>query len=260
MIVLLFVVYEVYITDIFGAQKQAEAKTQLEEIWLPSPDDVGAPGVETAIVTAPAQAEVDPEKRKPTYDVTLGDAFALIFIPAFGADYSRAIIEGTNPDDLYVGPGHYPDSQLPGEKGNFAVAGHRVSKGSPFNELGSLNSCDAIVIETKYDWFVYRVLPMQEEVATWNPRSNPKCADVKVQKDAYQGVFGREITTPSDIAQVYAIPHSLTSDVSQATQRLITLTTCHPQFSDAERMIVHGVLVKSYAKSEGFLPPELGEV
>jgi len=115
------------------------------------------------------------------------------------------------------------------------------------------------VIETQDDWFVYRVLPMAEEVATWNPRSNPKCADVKVPKGAYQGVLGREITNPSDIAQVFAIPHALTNDVSQATERLITLTTCHPQFSDAERMIVHGVLVKTYARTEGFAPPELQE-
>ena len=42
-------------------------------------------------------------------------------------------------------------------------------------------------------------------------------------------------------------------------KRLITLTTCHPQFSDAERMIIHGVLAKSYSKSAGFLPPELTE-
>ena len=42
-------------------------------------------------------------------------------------------------------------------------------------------------------------------------------------------------------------------------QRVITLTTCHPQFSDRERMIIHGVLTQSYAKAPGFLPPELGE-
>ena len=64
---------------------------------------------------------------------------------------------------------------------------------------------------------------------------------------------------PTDYAQVLPVPHVDSTDVSRRTpQRLITLTTCHPQFSDAERMIIHGVLVRSYAKSPGFLPPELG--
>ena len=48
--------------------------------------------------------------------------------------------------------------------------------------------------------------------------------------------------------------------LAAATQRLITLTTCHPQFSDRQRMIIHGVLTKTYAKADGFLPPELSEV
>jgi len=70
---------------------------------------------------------------------------------------------------------------LPGEQGNFAVAGHRVSKGSPFNDLGLLNSCDAVVVETQDDWFVYRVLPMAEQESTWAATPRPHCAGVQVQ-------------------------------------------------------------------------------
>jgi len=51
----------------------------------------------------------------------------------------------------------------------------------------------------------------------------------------------------------------MSTEVPRGAERLITLTTCHPQFSDAQRMIIHGVLVKSYAKAPGFLPPELKE-
>ncbi|WP_273409124.1 sortase domain-bontaining protein [Corynebacterium ureicelerivorans] len=57
-------------------------------------------------------------------------------------------------------PGHYPVTQLPGQDGNFAVAGHRVGKGAPFNDLGALEACDAVVVETKQEWVTYRVLPM----------------------------------------------------------------------------------------------------
>lgn len=268
-VVLLFVVYEVYVTDLLGAQKQADAITALEQLWVEAPPVVaaqsGAVTTVTAVVAVPGQLPVeeqvaDPQTREVQYDIKLGAAFSKIFIPSFGPDFSYAIIEGTEPDDLYAGPGHYVNSQLPGGLGNFAVAGHRVSKGSPFNDLHKLNSCDALVIETRHDWFVYRVLPLEGETAAWNPRSRPACADVEVPEGTYANILGREITVPNDIAQVHAVPHDAANDVSAATARMITLTTCHPQFSDAERMIIHGVLVKSYSKTAGFLPPELFEV
>lgn len=40
------------------------------------------------------------------------------------------------------------------------MAGHRVGKGAPFNDLGALEACDAVVVETKQEWVTYRVLPM----------------------------------------------------------------------------------------------------
>ena len=47
---------------------------------------------------------------------------------------------------------------MPGEQGDLAIAGHRVGKGSPFLDLDTLRPGDPIVVETKDDWFVYRVL------------------------------------------------------------------------------------------------------
>jgi sortase A len=254
-VVLLFVVYEVYVTDLFGHQKQAEATTEVDQVWASS--EVGA--TSTVVVDDPDQLVTDPRQRMPTYQTLTGAGFAKLYVPAFGADYVFTVVEGTDPDDLYIGPGHYANTQLPGQEGNFAVAGHRVSKGSPFNDLGLLASCDAVVVETQDDWFVYRVLPMQEEVADWASTPRANCDGVGVQTGSYDGVFGREITVPSDYAQILPVPHVAATEVPAGAQRLITLTTCHPQFSDAERMIIHGVLVKSYSKSADFLPPELGE-
>src|SRR5699024_4642862 len=68
--------------------------------------------------------------------------------------------------ELLAGPGRYTASQMPGEAGNFAVAGHRVGKGAPFNDLGNLRSCDAIVVETFASWNVYRVMPMSVDPTT----------------------------------------------------------------------------------------------
>ncbi len=254
-VVLLFVVYEVYVTDLFGAQKQAEATSAIDQVWASAESEQ----TDTVVVQNPDQLVTDPRQRTPNYEASLGQGFAKMYVPAFGADYVFTIIEGTDPDDLYIGPGHYTDTQLPGQQGNFAVAGHRVSKGAPFNDLGLLASCDAIVVETQDDWFVYRVLPMAEDTATWANTPRAHCDGVGVQTGAYDGVYGREITVPSDYAQVLPVPHVNSTAVPADAERLITLTTCHPQFSDAERMIIHGVLVKSYAKSPGFLPPELAE-
>lgn len=252
-VVLLFVVYEVYVTDLFGERKQAAATTAVDRVWAQAQQTA------TVVAQAPDQMATDPQQRLPAYDPVLGAGFAKLRIPALGADYVFTVVEGTDPDDLYIGPGHYSETQLPGEQGNFAVAGHRVSKGSPFNDLGLLRSCDAIVVETQDDWFAYRVLPMAEEEATWVGTPRPNCGGVQVQTGAYAGVYGREITLPSDYAQVLPVPTVLSTTVPPDAQRLITLTTCHPQFSDAERMIIHGVLVASYAKAPGFLPPELTE-
>lgn len=255
-VVLLFVVYEVYVTDLFGERKQAAATEAVDKQWADR-----APVTDTVVVQDPAQLVTDPRQRTPQYTTLTGEGFAKLYVPAFGADYTFTIVEGTDPDDLYIGPGHYPETQLPGQPGNFAVAGHRVSKGSPFNDLGLLNSCDAVVVETKDDWFVYRVLPMQEEKADWAAvaGTRPQCGGVTPLPSPYDTVAGREITLPSDYAQVLPVPHVDSTEVPADAQRLITLTTCHPQFSDAERMIIHGVLTASYAKSTGFLPPELSE-
>ncbi len=283
-IVLLFVVYEVYVTDLFGHEKQAAATSALDRTWksasgapsaaqttaaqttaaprtgpstLPGPASVAATKVVT--VTDPVQLVTDPRTRKRTYQTFSGQGFAKIYIPSFGVDYVFTVIEGTSDDDLYQGPGHYDNTQYPGEQGNFSIAGHRVSKGSPFNELGLLSSCDALLIETENDWFVYRVLPLDNEAASWTPTTKGRCAGVNQQTGRYDGVFGREITDPSDYSQVLPVPTSPSTVVPPDAERLLTLTTCHPQFSAAQRMIIHGVLVKSYKKSAGFLPPELTE-
>lgn len=266
LIVLLFVAYELWVTNMIGEQKQAQATEALDELWSDNPDivtDPNEPVVVTesggeVVTTVVADPDGDDERTR-VYDTTEGVGFAKMYIPAFGPDFMFTIVEGTQQKDLYAGPGHYLKTQYPGELGNFALAGHRVNKGAPFDDLGLLESCDAIVIETHYDWFVYRVLPMQDEVADWDPTAHPQCAGVEAPSGMYDGVYGREITHPSDGPQIYAVPHQGGYQVPDGAKALITLTTCHPKFSDRERMIIHGELVASYPKADGFLPDELQE-
>ncbi|GAB3312698.1 hypothetical protein GCM10027298_38080 [Epidermidibacterium keratini] len=205
-VVALFIVYEAFITDIFNAQKQDELKSQLQDDW------------QDPTLEGPAQQET-------TFsEVPIGDAFAVMRIPSFGADYAEAVVQGTTNAALEKGPGHYTDTVGPGEIGNFSIAGHRVGKGSPFLNLDKLAPGDAIVIETEVNWYIYRVI------------GDP--ATGSFDDPAYPAP-GQEITEPADYAQVAAVPHDQSAEPTQA---LLTLTTCHPKFSAAERLIIHAYL------------------
>jgi len=253
-VILLFVAYEVYVTDWISAGKQREATAGLDDRWS-QPDTV------------------DGGQRDTHYELGDGEGFAKIFIPAFGPDYRFTILEGTSGKILASGPGHYPGTALPGEPGNFAVAGHRIGKGAPFRNLDRLGSCDAILVETRSDWFVYRMLPTREEAATWASSglgTRPNCAGVAPLVDVsapdggpYGQTFGREIVSPRDGAVVGPVPNRPDARLSPAQQvALLTLTTCHPLLSDKQRMIIHAVLVRQWKKDEnqpGQLPPELRE-
>jgi sortase A len=252
MVVLLFVFYEVYVTDWISAGKQREATAALDDRWNTElPADQGSGNERT-------------EKFRPG----LGEGFAKIYVPAFGSDFVFTVLEGTSDTILAIGPGHYPDSAYPGEPGNFSVAGHRVGKGAPFNDLGLLRSCDALVVETRESWVVYRVLPMGDEVAGWEQGrgATARCAGVDPLGGPYEGVVGRQIVRPSQSEVILPVPgrKDLALEAVPPDQRaaLITLTTCHPQFSAKERMILHGVFVKQYPKDPAnpdARPPELTE-
>jgi sortase A len=240
-VVLLFVVYEVYVTDWISAGKQQDATIDLDNRWR--------------------TPESGPERVDHFDGLNEGDGFAKMYIPVFGADYHFTIIEGTTEKSLAIGPGHYRDTTYPGEPGNFAVAGHRVGKGAPFNDLDLLKSCDAIIVETKNKWYIYRVLPMADEVKNWAQlkQTKPRCnvmgsqgrpQDVAPLGGEYAQTPGMEIVRPSEGAVIAAVPHRPNSKLSKGEQpSLFTLTTCHPKFSDRQRLIVHAVLVDQWAKN-----------
>ncbi len=242
--VLLFVVYEVYVTDLVSAGKQRDATSALEDTWKAGP---------------PEQERVD------HFDgLGEGAGFAKMFVPALGSDYAFTILEGTTEKTLEVGPGHYQGTAYPGQPGNFAVAGHRVGKGAPFNDIDLLNSCDAIVVETRFSWFVYRVMPKKDEAGRWAEKaSDPRCKGVAPLGEPYDEVVGQEIVSPRDSSVIEPVPHRPGAEGSVGEQvTLMTLTTCHPRFSDRQRLIVHAVFVQHWAKDPAhpeFRPPELKE-
>jgi len=210
LIILLFVGYELWITGIFTAQAQHKLERQLAKQWSapPAPPTTRTPGVGVG-AGAGAGPSVDA--------VPLGSALAIIRAPRLGRHWHWVVDEGIGTDDLAKGPGHYPKTALPGGVGNFVLSGHRTTHGAPFYGADSFRSGDAIVIETRDTWYVYRVT-------------------------------GDTIVDPSDIGVTYPVPEQ---PRQQATQRLITLTTCNPRYSATQRLIVHGVLATSEPKAKG---------
>src|SRR5262245_61131200 len=67
---------------------------------------------------------------------SIGDPVGIIQIPRIGLD--AAFVEGAADEDLALGPGHYPDSPLPGQGGNVTIAGHRTTHSAPFWSLDVL--------------------------------------------------------------------------------------------------------------------------
>jgi sortase A len=169
LVVLLFVVYEVFVTDLLTERRQGELSQQLQDDWDRAPAGV------------------------PVHESKVGDAFGVLHIPRLGLDYERVVLEGTEEEQLSQGPGHYEDTAMPGEPGNVAFAGHRVGKGSPFLELDLLEPGDPIVVETAGSWFVYRVLG---DPATGNVTADPS------------GIPGRQIVRPEDIEVISPTPNA----------------------------------------------------
>jgi sortase A len=84
-----------------------------------------------------------------------GDALTRLVIPDIKVD--TVVVEGTGASALRAGAGHYPNTPLPGEEGNVAIAGHRTTYGKPFANLDRLGVGNEIVLETPVGRHVYRV-------------------------------------------------------------------------------------------------------
>ncbi len=209
LVLLLFVVYELEVTNLYTDQQQSQLGRELSREWA-GPDP-------TRPVRKPGQPATVPVV------AALGRALARIYLPSISRDYVRVVVEGVATEDLKRGPGHYPGTAAPGAVGNTVISGHRTTYGAPFNRLAELRTGDQVVLETQGSWFTYRVSELQ-------------------------------IVQPTAIAVTYPVPGQFGAI---ATKRLLTLTTCNPEYSARQRLIVRAELVASLAKRAGVLPPAL---
>jgi sortase A len=158
-LILLFVAYQLWGTGLYTSRQQDRLRSEFNQKLK---DIEAAPTTSTTI---------DPSRLPPPPPT--GDTVAHIKIPKIGLD--ELVVQGVGLADLRNGPGHYPESPLPGEQGNAAIAGHRTTYGAPFNRLGELVDGDEILVTTLKGSFTYTVgrihvvKPNQVEVLNQTP-------------------------------------------------------------------------------------------
>lgn len=203
LLLLLFVAWQLWWTDVTANSEQAGTVQALERVF------------------GPAGPERDPASAvEPLANLTrapFGQAFAIMRIPRFGADYARPILQGTDHDTLTKGLGHYVGTAFPGQVGNFALAGHRTTYGRPLHNIDLLRKGDVIVVETKASYLVYAV-------------------DRHV------------IVTPEHVEVIAPVPQHPGTKPKQAW---MTMTACHPKFSASHRYVLFAKLVKRIPRASG---------
>jgi LPXTG-site transpeptidase (sortase) family protein len=93
-------------------------------------------------------------RRRPSH-VAEGHALGRILIPRIRLN--AIFVEGTSRSDLEKGPGHYPNTALPGRGPTVAIAGHRTTWGAWFRHVDRLHAGDEVRLRLAYGTFVYRV-------------------------------------------------------------------------------------------------------
>jgi sortase A len=152
-IVLLFVAYQLWGTNVAEARAQDDLEDQFEASLGDGTSDPSSSTTEPDDEPATTTTAAPPP---PPDD---GEAIARVVIPEIGVD--KIVVEGVSRSDLRKGPGHYPDTALPGQPGNAAIAGHRTTYGAPFHRIDELEVGDEILVTTLQGSFTYEVTAQQ---------------------------------------------------------------------------------------------------
>ncbi len=152
-----------------------------------------------------------------------GDTIGLLYIPRLRDDvWGVPVLHGVSSGQLDRGIGHFPGAAMPGDAGNFSLAGHRTSNGQPFSGVDVLAPGDEVHVRTMDRWFTYVLV-----------------------RDR---IVGPRDTWVLDDEPVGGLPGS----------RVITLVTCTPRFSTRQRWVWWGVLQRSAPADDA--PIGIGDV
>lgn len=207
----LFIVYLLVWTDREAAASQAALVEAFDEQVLDArgPDDGGgAAPRDLGDIPVRTRALPDATETPPAISPP-GDGYSLLWFERDGAPVVTqeplVVVQGVTLDRLELGPGHYPTTEEPGQAGNVAFAGHRTTWGKPFHNIDQLRTGDEIhVVDGAGRHWIY---------------------DFRKT----------EIVTPSD---VWVVDDEALPGVSH----LLTLTSCHPKYSAAQRIVVFAEL------------------
>jgi LPXTG-site transpeptidase (sortase) family protein len=206
-LVLLLAAYEVWGKAAVVASHQSELDRQLDQMWAYDP------AVDPTVGPVQDPEDEEPEAAPQPLAPPPGHAVARLYVPKLGRYW--VVVEGVGLDDIRYAPGRYPESAMPGQIGNFAVAGHRNP--STFWDLDRVVSGDTVVVETRDNWYVYRV-------------------------------YRNHIVLPTAVEVVAPVPGEPGAEPERA---LLTLTTCNPKWDNYERLIVHAELVDQQPRAAG---------
>ncbi|MEU9030580.1 class E sortase [Streptomyces sp. NPDC048383] len=151
---------------------------------------------------------------KPAPTPARDEAYAVLRVPRLGlaVPVAQGIDKRAVLDKGYVG--QYPGTARPGERGNFALAGHRNTHGEPFRYVNRLRPGDELYVDVRGRRWTYVVGQVLNE------------------------------TTERDTGVIAPVPRSAVRPEYGYSRpdAYITLTTCTPEYSSKYRLVVWGTL------------------
>ncbi|MFD4240039.1 class E sortase [Streptomyces sp. NPDC058525] len=209
-LIVLFVAYVLLWTGVKADRAMDGEMARLRDDWAAA----GAPAAQSA----PARDPAAPTGPAEPVRYPAGQAFAEMYIPRFGKDWNKPVLEGTGTELLKKGLGHYRGTAALGATGNFSVAGHRRTYGDPFKDFPELRPGDAVILKDATTWYTYTV------------RGGPLR------------------TVPTDIGVVEPVPRKSPFTVPG---RYLTLTTCDPEWGHSHRLVVWAELTGTRVVGQG---------
>ncbi|MER7461827.1 class E sortase [Streptomyces sp. NPDC097981] len=217
-LIVLFVAYVLLWTGVKADRAMDGEMARMRDRWASAAAPAAAPppAPPPASSAAPRPAPPQPAADEPGYPP--GRAFAEMYIPRFGPDWNKPVLEGTGTDVLKKGLGHYAGTARPGATGNFSVAGHRRTYGDPFKDFPELRPGDAVILKDAAAWYTYTV------------RGEPLR------------------TLPTEVGVVEPVPRR---SPFTAPGRYLTLTTCDPEWGHSHRLVVWAELTQTRTAAQG---------
>ncbi|MFE2282607.1 class E sortase [Streptomyces sp. NPDC059443] len=209
-LIVLFVAYVLLWTGVKADQAMDGEMTRMRDRWAAAP----------AAAPAPAPQSSAPVPAEPTAPVPYppDQPFAEMYVPRFGPDWNKPVLEGTGTDLLKKGLGHYAGTARLGGTGNFAVAGHRRTYGDPFKDVPELRPGDLVVLKDATGWYTYTV------------RAEPLR------------------TLPTEVGVIDPVP---ARSPFGGPGRYLTLTTCDPEWGHSHRLVVWAELTQTRTVAQG---------